>query len=143
MPTVDSHPRIVLAEDNPGDVKLVREALARHEISCDLQVIADGEEAMKFFDRLDADRKAPCPDLLLLDLHLPKRDGEEILKHVRSSERCGQTPVVVLTSSESAHDKQYAEKNAVVHYFRKPPTLSQYMQLGTIVKELIGRASSQ
>ena len=143
MPITDSQLRIVLAEDNPGDVNLVREALALNEISCDLKVIGDGEEALKFFDGLDVDIKAPCPDLLLLDLHLPKRDGEEVLKHVRSSERCGQTPVVILTSSESARDQQCAEKNAVLHYFRKPSTASQFMRLGTIVKELLGGAISR
>jgi CheY-like chemotaxis protein len=135
--------QIVLAEDNPADVGLVREALREHKIHCELRVISDGEEAMAFIDRLDLDAKLPCPDLLLLDLHLPKRDGGEILKHLRESERCGQTPVVILTSSDSTRDQQIAEKNAAIHYFRKPSSLGEFMQLGTIVKGVIRRAQAR
>jgi CheY-like chemotaxis protein len=134
-------PQIVLAEDNPADVRLVREALDEHSVNCNLFVIEDGEEALRYIQGLDADAKSNCPDLLLLDLHLPKRNGEEILRHLRASERCGQTPVVILTSSGSHMDRQQAEKNAVLHYFRKPSTLSQFMELGTIVKAVINRAN--
>jgi DNA-binding response OmpR family regulator len=74
-------------------------------------------------------------------LHLPKRSGDEVLRSLRASERCGQTPVVILTSSGSHTDRQHAEKNAVLHYFKKPSTLSQFMELGTIVKSVINRAN--
>jgi CheY-like chemotaxis protein len=74
---------------------------------------------------------------LLLDLHLPKRDGEEVLRRLRASERCGQTPVVILTSSDSPIDRETAERNAALHYFRKPSTLEQYMRLGDVVKDII------
>jgi CheY-like chemotaxis protein len=74
-----------------------------------------------------------------LDLHLPKRDGIEILQRLRTSERCGQTPVVVFTSSESMPRPQNAGEDAAVHYFRKPGSLSQFMQLGQIVKEIVNR----
>ena len=80
--------------------------------------------------------------LLLLDLHLPKRDGNEVLTHLRASERCGRTPVVVLTSSDAAWDRERAEKNAAIHYFRKPSSLEEFLRLGKIVKEVIGRAPS-
>ncbi len=136
-------PQIVLAEDNPADVRLVREALDEHSVTCNLLVIGDGEEALRYIQGLDADSKSNCPDLLLLDLHLPKRNGEEILRHLRASERCGQTPVVILTSSGSHTDRQQADKHAVLHYFRKPSTLSQFMELGTIVKSVINRANSR
>jgi CheY-like chemotaxis protein len=131
--------QIVLAEDNPADVELVREALREHNIRCDLRVIADGEQALAFIDRLDLDTKIPCPDVFLLDLHLPKHDGDEILSYFRASERCGKSPVVVLTSSDAIRDQQIAEKHAAVHYFRKPLSLGQFMQLGKIVKEVIAR----
>jgi CheY-like chemotaxis protein len=142
MRECDFRPQIILAEDNPADVLLVREALAEHAISCDLRVIGDGEQAMKFIDQLDVDSKLPCPDLLLLDLHLPKRDGAEILTYLRASERCAQTPVVVLTSSDSPKDQARAEKNAAIHYFRKPSSLRQFMTLGAVVRELIYGAAS-
>ena len=134
--------QIVLAEDNATDVRMVREVLNRHNIHCDLKVLEDGDEALAFIDKLDLDLESPCPDLLLLDLHLPKRDGEEVLRYLRGSERCAQTPVVVLTSSDSPHDRESAEKNAALHYFRKPITVNQFMALGLIVKEVIARASA-
>jgi len=134
--------QIVLAEDNPADVGLVRYALREHAIDCELRVISDGEEVVSFIDRLDVDSKIPCPDLLLLDLHLPKRDGNEILKHLRSSERCGRTPVVVFTYSHESWDLQNAERDAALHFFKKPASLDQFMRLGNIIKEVIHRASS-
>jgi CheY-like chemotaxis protein len=142
MDTASSPCLIVLAEDNPADVGLVRQALRDHEVHCDLRVIADGQAVVTFIDGLDRDRKLPCPDLLLLDLHLPKRDGTEVLRHLRASERCGQTPVVVLTSSEAATDRENAEKNAAIHYFRKSASLSEFMLLGKMVKEVLSRAPS-
>lgn len=132
--------QIILAEDNPADVGLVREALMEYEVDCELRVISDGEEVFSFITGLDLDSKLPCPDLILLDLHLPKRDGNEVLRHLRASGRCGRTPVVVLTSSDATKDREEAQKNAAIHYFRKPSTLEQFMKLGQIVKEVIDRA---
>jgi CheY-like chemotaxis protein len=129
--------QILLAEDNPADVLLVREALSQQNIECELVVLRDGEQAMALITRLDTDRKLPCPSLLLLDLHLPGKDGLEILKCLRTSERCGQLPVVILTSSDSPQDRANAEKNAALHYFRKPSTQPEFMELGAIVKQII------
>ena len=134
--------QILLAEDNPADVGLVRAALREHEVDCHVRVIGDGEAALSFIDGLDQDPKLPCPDLLLLDLHLPKRDGLEILKHLRASGRCAQTPVVVLTSSDSPFDQGTCEKSSAVHYFRKTSSLVEFMQLGNIVKDVIRRPQS-
>src|SRR5579863_96160 len=104
--------QILLAEDNPADVGLVREALREHNVACDLRVISDGQEVLAFIDQLDADDRLPCPDLLLLDLSLPKYDGREILHYLRSSERCGRTPVVIMTSSDWFGDRETATKHA-------------------------------
>jgi CheY-like chemotaxis protein len=134
--------QIILAEDNPADIGLVRAALREHAVLCELRVIDDGEQVLSFIDRLDVDTKIPCPDLLLLDLYLPKRDGKQVLRHLRASERCAQTPVVILTSSDAPSDHENAEKYAAIHYFRKPSSLDQFMQLGSIVKQVISRAQS-
>lgn len=134
--------RIVLAEDNPADVGLVREVLREHQVCCDLRVISDGQAVLAYIDRLEADSRIPCPDLLLLDLSLPKYDGREILQYLRARERCGQTPVVVMTSSDGPADRDSAEKNAAIHYFRKPSSYTQFLHLGTIVKNVIGGAST-
>ena len=134
--------QIVLAEDNPADVGLVREALREHDVHCELRVISDGEAAVAFIDGLDSDVSLPCPDLLLLDLYLPKRDGREILKHLRASERCNRMPVVVLSSADSVRNEPAFENSGALHYFQKPISLNQYLDLGRIVKEVIGRGQS-
>jgi CheY-like chemotaxis protein len=128
---------ILLAEDNPADVLLVREALTDRAVAYPLQVVSDGEEVINLISRIDRDSTLACPKMLLLDLHLPKRDGEEILRCLRSSERCGLTPVVIMTSSDAPHHVEMATKNAALHYFRKPTSLEQYMKLGDVVKEII------
>jgi CheY-like chemotaxis protein len=128
---------ILLAEDNSADIELVREALGDRAIAYDLRVVEDGERAVDFIEQIDRDSTLHCPKLFLLDLHLPKRDGQEVLRCLRASERCGQTPVVILTSSDSPSDRETATRHAALHYFRKPSTLEQYMQLGDVVKNII------
>ncbi len=134
-----NHKYILLAEDNPGDVQLVREALEDRSILCHLQVVSDGERAVHFIEQLDRDSKMHCPELLLLDLYLPKLGGEHILQRLRSSERCAQTPVVVMSSSDRPSDMESAVRHAAVHYFRKPATLDEYLSLGDVVKKIVER----
>lgn len=129
--------QVVLAEDNAADIRLIREALREHQVDCDLQVISDGQEVLALIDRLNADSALPCPDLFLLDLSLPKHSGAEILKVLRASERCGDTPVIVMTSSDWAADRRNAENSGVLHFFQKPCSLGEFMQLGGIVKGVI------
>jgi CheY-like chemotaxis protein len=134
---IDFSDYILLAEDNPADVQLVREALEDRAVTCRLRVAADGDQAIKFIEQVDRDSTVSCPKLLLLDLHLPGHDGEAILRRLRASERCGQTPVVILTSSDSPRDREKAAANAALHYFRKPATLEQFLQLGDIVANIL------
>src|SRR6185369_18088842 len=89
---------ILIAEDNPADVALVREALALQNVDCVLHVLRDGEAALSLLDRLDNDPNQPPVDLLILDMHLPKYDGEEVLNRLRSTRHYAQTPVIVMTS---------------------------------------------
>jgi CheY-like chemotaxis protein len=128
---------ILLAEDNPADVALVREALEDRELAYNLKVVSDGEQAMELINRIDRDSSLLSPKLMLLDLHLPKRDGEEILRCLRSSERCGRTPVVILTSSDAPRHMEMATRNAALHYFRKPTNLEMYMKLGDVVRDIV------
>ena len=127
---------IVLVEDNPGDVALVREALYEHEIRSELTVLFDGERAFELFDRLDRERMR-CPDLVLLDLKLPKRDGHEVLEHMRASVQCAHVPVVVVTSSNAREDRDKAAKLGATRYIRKPHRLDEFIQLGAIFKEIL------
>jgi len=134
-PTRGKH--IVLAEDNLADVALVRMALENSALIYELRVLDDGEKAIAFIEQSDANPKACRIDLLLLDMHLPKCDGEEILKCLRSSDRYAETPVVVMTASDAPHDLAQAKKHAAMHYFRKPSNFAEFMRLGSIVRDLL------
>jgi CheY-like chemotaxis protein len=128
---------ILIAEDNESDLFLVREALKSQGFDWRLHVITDGESAIAFIDQMDTDTMQPCPEVVLLDLYLPKQDGQAILKRLRASQRCAKIPVVVLSSSLSSADKRNVEKHPPVHFFRKPSSLVQFMELGMVVKNAI------
>ena len=126
MGTATSPQQILLAEDNQADIGLVRQALLEHQVHGELQVISDGEGVLRFIDRLDSDVTLPCPDLLLIDLHLPKRDGTEILQYLRTSKRCRNIPVVALTSSPAIRGKQHAGNT--VQYFNREGSIRIFYQ---------------
>jgi CheY-like chemotaxis protein len=129
--------QIVVAEDNHADIALVREALKTHGVDSELVVKSDGAGAIRFFRGLDLDSHSQAPDLILLDMHLPKYDGEEILSALRWTERIAQTPVVVMTSSQAPEFEKVAQKHAALHYFKKPTTWEQFSELGIIVRHLL------
>jgi CheY-like chemotaxis protein len=135
--SINTDPYILLAEDNPADVYLVKEALLQHGITCDVSVLIDGAEALSFIERIQSNSRTPCPEVVLLDLHLPKHDGEEILQRLRASKRCSQTPVIIMTASDSQEDHDTAERHAAVHYFTKPCNLDEFMKLGSIVHNVL------
>ena len=130
---------ILLAEDNPADVYLIREALQEHGVKSPLQVAADGKEVLDIISR-------PAPTfgygLIILDLNLPRHDGIEILERVRESGRLAHVPVVVLTSSDSPKDRQRATGLGATRYLRKPSNLDQFLALGSVLKELLDTADN-
>ena len=137
MTTQDRPYHILLAEDSAADVGIVRIALRDENLDHVLYVARDGEEAIAFIEKADNDAKVPGPDLLLLDMHLPKYDGEAVLKRLRSTERYAQIPVVVMTSSDAPQDHDRAQRHAALFYFRKPSRLEEFIQLGVIVREIL------
>jgi len=132
-----SRSRVLLVEDADADVFLVREALVRGGIQFELQVLSDGEAAVDFIDRLDEGDSQFVPQIILLDLNLPKKSGGQVLERIRRSPRFGSIPVVVLTSSDSPRDKGLAAQLRATEYFRKPSKLDEYMQLGPLVRDLL------
>lgn len=126
-----------MIEDNVGDVLLVEEAFREHRIDCDITVVTDGEKAMHFFDRMDADPSAPSPDLVLLDLNLPKFSGDEILDRIRRSTRYPRIPVIVVTSSQAQSDLMQMSRLDISAYFNKPTSFDGYMKLGALVRDLL------
>jgi CheY-like chemotaxis protein len=95
---------VLLVEDDPGDVRLIREAFTDNKVANHLSVVSDGVEALQFLRREGAFAGAPSPDLILLDLNLPRKDGREVLAEVKSDERLRRIPVVVLTTSKAEED---------------------------------------
>jgi CheY-like chemotaxis protein len=139
---VDRMSRILVAEDNPADVYLIRAALQEHGVDLPLQVAADGREVLQIIGQLESMAETQL-DLIILDLNLPRHDGIEILQRLRESERLGGVPVVVLTSSDSPRDRILASELGAASYLRKPSSLEQFLGLGAVFKELLGRVGSQ
>lgn len=127
---------LLLVEDNPADIYLVKEAIQREGLNCDLEVVGDGEHAINIIEALDADGSITCPDVLLLDLNVPRRTGEEVLERVRRSERCARIPVVIITSSGSPADHDRANELGAAAYFRKPSDFQEFMKLGRLLRNL-------
>ena len=137
---MDEHtslPTILVAEDNPADVLLLREAFREAALACSIVLVTDGEQAIEFIEALDRGATNSRVDIALFDMHLPKRDGVEILRRLRATKFNAQTPVVVMTSSDAPDDYQNAGNPTTLHYFRKPMTLSGFMQLGLIVSDIL------
>lgn len=111
---------ILLVEDSPSDQLLAREALAEAGIASRLHIVSDGIEAMDFLRRQGRHHDAPRPDLILLDLNLPRKDGREVLSEIKSSEDLKRIPVVVLTTSESEQDVKRAYTLHANCYVAKP-----------------------
>ena len=130
-------PRILVVEDSKTDVFLIREALANAKVNADLHFVPDGEAATAFFASADADANAPCPDLILLDLNLPKTNGHEVLRQLRGSPRCRHVAVLVVSSSDAARDREASAALGVTGYFRKPADYYEFMRLGELVKTFL------
>lgn len=129
--------QILVVEDTEADVLLVREALEHAGLAFDLQVLDDGEKAVDFAESLDRDRTVSRPDLVLLDLNLPKKSGSQVLERLRQSSACGDVPVVVLTSSDSPKDRAQVAQLQASLYFRKPSRLDEFMKLGEVVRQIL------
>ena len=129
---------ILIVEDNKADVFLIQEAIAGAEIKAELTVVQDGREATDIFDKADVDEKVVSPDVVLLDLNLPKKSGFEVLQHMQASKRCKHTRVVIVTSSDSAKDRAQAQALGAHAYFRKPSDFNEFMKLGEVVAGQVG-----
>ena len=131
-----------MAEDNPGDVLLVQKALQKHQIRHQLHVVRDGAEALEWLAHTGQPGGTPQPDLLLLDLNLPKVDGRQILGELRRHQDCAEVPVIVVTSSDAPKDRERAAELGISRYFRKPMDFEAFLQLGAVVRDVIEAISS-
>lgn len=138
MPPLDQAPwlQILLVEDNPGDVMLVREAMQENKIGNQLHHVGDGEAALRFLARQEPYEDAPRPDLILLDLNLPLLDGRQLLAEIKRHAQWCRIPVVVLTGSVSQLDQLAAYKLHATGYVTKPADLDEFHQIAGSLDEL-------
>jgi len=120
---------ILLVEDNPGDADLAREALEKNKMCNELYVVSDGVEAMAFLRREGKYADVPRPDLILLDLNLPKKDGREVLAEIKTDENLKRIPVVILTMSQSEEDILKTYNLHANCYITKPIDLAQFFKV--------------
>ena len=119
----------LLVEDNPGDVRLTQEALKSHKLQNNLHVVTDGEEAMAFLRKQGKYKDAPRPDIILLDLNLPKKDGREVLAEIKSEPGLKTIPVVIISSSEAEQDIIKSYNLNANCYVTKPVNFDQFIKV--------------
>ena len=120
---------ILLVEDSPGDVRLTQEAFKDAKVHINLHVASDGAEAMAFLGREGKHANVPRPDLILLDLNLPKKDGREVLEEIKASPALKSIPVVILTTSASGADIQQSYQSHANCYIAKPVDLDGFLKV--------------
>jgi chemotaxis family two-component system response regulator Rcp1 len=125
---------VLVVEDNRADVFLIREALST-TLQPEITVASDGEKAIQFLDEL-ATGETLCPDLIIVDINLPKKHGGQVLAHLRSG-NCRAAAVLVVTSSNSAEDREAMMRSGADAYFRKPSEYDEYMKLGEVARRLL------
>ncbi len=126
---------ILLVEDNPGDVRLTREALRESKLHNDLSVVGDGVEALAYLRREGKYANAKHPDIILLDLNLPRKDGREVLAEVKADPALMHIPIVVLTSSQAEQDIVRAYNLHANCYVTKPVDLEQFIDVVKSVQD--------
>ena len=125
---------ILLVEDNPGDVRLTQEALKENKIMSNLHIVMDGVAAMKYLRRIDGHEDAVRPDLILLDLNLPKKDGREVLAEIKTDEKLRSIPVVVLTTSDAETDIVKSYDLHANCYIKKPLDLERFIDVVNVIE---------
>jgi chemotaxis family two-component system response regulator Rcp1 len=126
---------ILLVEDNPGDVELTREALNAAKVSNRLHVVDDGAEAVDFLFKKGRFADAPRPDIILLDLNLPKKDGRQVLSEIKAEPDLAQIPVVVLTASQAEEDIVRAYQLHANCYISKPVDFKQFLRIVASIEQ--------
>jgi CheY-like chemotaxis protein len=133
-PSVEVAPiEVLLVEDDPGDVLMTREAFEEHKVRNRLNVVSDGVEALAYLRQEEPYTEAVRPDLILLDLNLPRRDGRQVLQEIKSDESLRQIPVVVLTTSQLDEDIVRSYQLHANAYVTKPVDFDRFI---SVVKQI-------
>jgi chemotaxis family two-component system response regulator Rcp1 len=126
---------VLLVEDNPGDVRLTREAFRDSRVPTNMHVATDGVEAMDFVKRRGKFSVAPRPDIILLDLNLPRKDGREVLEELKKDDDLKSIPVVILTTSRSQEDIERTYRSHANCYITKPVDLDQFLRVMRTIED--------
>jgi two-component system, chemotaxis family, response regulator Rcp1 len=126
--------QILLIDDSPSDVRLLQEAMKEHPLRFHLRVASDGVEATQYLQQVELGR-AELPDLVILDLNLPKKNGYEVLSEIKCSASLKHIPVVIMTSSQSENDISHAYRLNANCYITKPGTLNEYMEVVRAIED--------
>jgi two-component system, chemotaxis family, response regulator Rcp1 len=127
-------PRVLLVEDNPGDIRLTQEALKESTMEIMLDVVSDGEQALDFLMKRNKYADAIRPNVVLLDLNLPKKNGIEVLKEVKAHESLKKIPVIVLTTSDADHDIAKAYSFHANCYILKPVDFDDFSKVIRLIE---------
>lgn len=115
----------------------MKEAIAAHGLDADLNVIDDGEHAIDLIKRMDSEDGAWVPDLVLLDINLPRTDGFDVLQQIRVSKSCAKVPVIVMTSSAAPVDQSQSAVLGATAYFQKPSGYDDFLKIGELILRLL------
>jgi two-component system, chemotaxis family, response regulator Rcp1 len=126
---------ILLIEDNLGDIRWVREAFKKGKLPTNIYVAEDGQAGLDYLHKTHEFEKAVTPDLVLLDLNLPKKDGRVVLKEIKENPRLKQIPVIILTTSSTPQDISRSYENYASGYITKPVGFDQMMQVVSAVED--------
>ncbi|MFN8309158.1 MAG: response regulator [Chitinophagales bacterium] len=121
--------RLLLVEDNPGDIRLTREAIKESGVEIDMQVVSDGELVMDYLMKKGNFIDAVRPELIMLDLNLPKKNGLEILKEIKANDKLRRIPVIAVTTSEADHDVHRAYDLGANAYILKPVDFDDFTRV--------------
>lgn len=122
-------PNILLIEDNEGDILLTKEALTEHQVSNNISVVKDGWEAVLYLEKKETYKDAISPDLILLDINLPKMNGHEVLKAIKENEKIKHIPVIMLTTSNNPNDILQCYKQYANCYITKPADVNEFSKV--------------
>jgi CheY-like chemotaxis protein len=135
--SIERKAQILVIEDNPGDVSLLKLALRDAKVDCEMTVIDDGGAALDYFHEYKQRPDSVTPDLVVLDLNLPKNDGLEIMEAMRANPRFREVPVALFSSSSAASERSRLKAFHVGRYLAKPPDLDGFLRIGGMLKELL------
>ncbi|MEP7353182.1 MAG: response regulator [Acidobacteriota bacterium] len=129
--------RILVVDDNEADVYLLRQALKKAGVNCELTIIEDGSEGLAFSSGQGKYSGGPIHDLAVIDLNLPMHGGDDILKRMRENQHLEHVPVVIWTSSATSLERAKVEAMGITRFMTKPMDLEDFMRIGEAVKEVL------